>query len=493
MHQSTRNPLRSNLVPLMPVDEVDFLNDSHTSAGQTGPSSETIARWLSAAGRLHRSTAGSPEYYADAARFAVEVVGLDAAWVLTRCGEDWKVAGSYPSNLEEEVVFDNDRLHFLERELVAWYQPRSTEVDETYAAPPQTVVVAPVLDCQGHLVAAIYGTRNTDGENRRRGVRPSEARLVQLLAESVSVGIARMDRETEAARTRVLLEQTFSPTVAQYIQEHPDRLAGQLREATLLFADLCDFTSLAELLSPTDCCDLLGSVRELLTEVVVARQGVVVDYYGDGLLAMWNAPLEQTDHAVLACLAAQEMLDCLPSASERWRDRLQEPLQLGIGLHTGQALVGNAGTRSRIKYGPRGNAVNVASRVQAASKQLQLPLVMTKATHDKLSDEFLGQRICTAKLSGLEEELDLYTVYLACNESQLREQLDRYAEALHWYEAGNLVTAERLLTDLAAQGDMLPARFLADHTAAQLQAVHRRRFSDQSAFSQGPVIELAGK
>lgn len=316
---------------------------------------------------------------------------------------------------------------------------------------------------------------------------------MQLLAESVSVGIARMDRETEAARTRVLLEQSFSPTVARYIQAHPDRLAGQQREVTLLFADPRGFASLAELLSPTDCCDLLGSVMELLSEVVVARQGVVVDSYGDGLLGMWNAPLEQTDHALLACSAAQEMLDCLPSASKPWRDRLKEPLQLGIGLHTGQALVGNAGTHSRFKYGPRGNAVNVASRVQAASKQLQLPLVMTKATYDKLSDEFFGQRICTAKLPGLEQELDLYTVYPACQEPQLREQLDRYAEALHWYEAGNLVTAERLLTDLAAQGDLTPARFLADHTAAQLQAVHRRRFSDQSALIQGPVIELAGK
>jgi adenylate cyclase len=303
----------------------------------------------------------------------------------------------------------------------------------------------------------------------------------------------RIGRETESACTRVLLEQAFSPTVAQYILQHPDSLAGQQREVTLLFADLCGFTSLAETLSPIDCFDMLASVMELLTEIVATRHGIVVDYLGDGLLAMWNAPLEQADHAMLACSAAQEMLDSLPKVSKHWRDCLSGPLQLGIGLHTGQALVGNAGTRSRIKYGPRGHAVHVANRVQAAGKQLQLPLVVTKATHDQRSDDIFGQRICTAKLPGLEQELDLYTIYPAGGETQLQEQLDRYAEALEWFEAGNLVTAERLLADLAAEGGMSPARFLADYTAVQLRAVHSRRVSDQSAFSQGPVIELAGK
>ena len=303
---------------------------------------------------------------------------------------------------------------------------------------------------------------------------------------------SRNDRETEAARTRVLLEQTFPPAVAQYVQRHPDSLAGQQREVTLLIADLCGIESLDEELTPTDCFELLASVREILTKIVMARQGVVVDYRGDGLMAMWNAPLEQTEHAMLACSAAQEMLESLPKASRHWRDRMSGPLQLRVGLHTGPSLVGNSGASSRLKYGPRGDLANVATRVQGASKQLQLPLVMTKATHDQLSDEFFGQRICTAKLSGVEQQLDLYAVYPAHQEAQLREQLDQYAEALDWYEAGNLVTAERLLSDLASQGDVTPARFLADHTVAQLQAVHRRRFSDPADLSQGPVIELAG-
>ena len=222
-----------------------------------------------------------------------------------------------------------------------------------------------MLDSEGELIAAIYGVRNTQGANRRRGIRPLEARLSQLLAESVGVGIARLQRETEAAQTRVLLEQAFSPTVADYIQRHPKCLSGQHRDVTLLFADLRGYTSLAESLLAADCYELLGDVMEMLTQVVVKQGGIVVDYYGDGLLALWNAPLRQDHHADLACGAAIDMFDALSSVDQKWRPRLEIPLELGIGIHSGPAHVGNAGTRSRLKYGPRGNTVNLASRVEA--------------------------------------------------------------------------------------------------------------------------------
>ena len=137
-----------------------------------------------------------------------------------------------------------------------------------------------------------------------------------------------------------------------------------------------------------------------------------------------------------------------------------------------------------------GNTVDIASRVQAATKQLQLPLVITKATHDQLSDEFFRLRVCTAKLPGLPEQLDLYTAYPTCNVPQMRDNLDRYAEALEWFEAGNLATAERLLEDLATKNGTTPARFLAHHTAVQKQAAQGRRATDKSLASQGPVIEI---
>ncbi len=478
------------LVPLKQTSLDELLNKTTKSKHPTGPSAATVSKWLTEAGRLHRAAAGSAEFYADAARFAVETVGLDAAWVLRPSIQQpeapWQIAGSYLPHPERGIRFDVTALERIVGQSTAWYQPIAEDSS-------QAIVIAPVFDKVGELVAAIYGVRDTHGPNRRRGVRPLEARLVQLLAESVAVGIARMQQETEAARTRVLLEQAFSPTVAEYIQRHPESLAGQERNVTLMFADLRGYSSLAETMSLTDCYDLLGDVMETLTQVVVRQRGVVVDYYGDGLLSLWNAPLEQPNHADLACAAAAEMFEVLPPVAEKWRDRLSAPLELGIGIHSGPAYVGNAGTRSRIKYGPRGNTVNVASRVQAASKQLQLPLVITSATQAKLSDKFFTLRVCTAKLPGLERPAELFTAYPAAEAACIKLRLDQYSQALALFEAGALEEAEALLSKLTSLGQVTPAHFLARYTAAQQNGNLGRRAVDKYAAGQGPVIEILTK
>jgi len=497
------------LVPLKQTNLEELFAEPSMGKKYAGPSSTTVTKWLTEAGQLHRAAAGSAEFYADAARFAVESVGLDAAWVLSRsddgCEDRWQIAGSFLPHPERGVRFDKSSLEILVGQTVAWYQPSDaeeadaeepdTEESDAEEAPQtsQAIVIAPVLDANGKLVAAIYGVRDTLGLNRRRGVRPLEARLVQLLAESVAVGIARLQQETEAARTRVLLEHAFSPTMAEYIQRHPESLAGQQRDVTLLFADLRGYTTLAETMRPTDCYDLLGEVMEALTQVVMHQRGIVVDYYGDGLLALWNAPLEQPNHADLACSAAIEMFEALPPVAAKWRNRLSGPLELGIGIHSGPAYVGNAGTRSRLKYGPRGNTVNVASRVQAASKQLQLPLVITSETQTKLSEKFFTLRVCTAKLPGLEKPAELFTAYPASVAARIQSRLDQYSQALALFEAGAFEEAEALLSHLVSLGQATPAHFLAHYATAQKNSNLGRRAIDKHAASQGSVIEILTK
>jgi len=480
-----RNEPRT-LVPLKQTSLDELFVAKPTSGAHAGPAAATVTKWLAEVGQLHRAAAGSAEFYADAARFAVETVGLDAAWVLRRHDDEvkdpWQIVGSHLPHPERGIGFDETTLEDIVSKMGTgktgtWYQPANLAQQDS-----QALVIAPVLDKNGQLVAAIYGVRDTRGANRRRGVRPLEARLVQLLAESVAVGIARLRQETEAMRTQVLLEHAFSPTVAEYIQQHPESLSGQQRNVTLLFADLRGYTTLAETMQLTDCYDLLGDVMEALTQVVVRQRGVVVDYY-----------VEQPNHADLACSAAIEMFEALPPVAETWQARLSGPLELGIGIHSGPAYVGNAGTRSRLKYGPRGNTVNVASRVQAASKQLQLPLVITAATQAKLSDKFFTLRVCTAKLPGLEQPAELYTAYPASKAVRVKSRLDQYSRALAMFEAGKLEEAEALLSELTSLGQATPAHFLAHYTTAQKNGNLGRRAIDKYASPQGPVIEIHSK
>lgn len=478
-------------VELVAIDEVPEFAQAEGKARAPGPSSETVTKWLSDVAQLHRSSASSTEYFNDAARFAIHTVGLDTAWVLSYSANqsEWKIVGAASKEQNNESP-DPQILDSLLSDHSTRYEPvvDSAENPRTHA-----VAISPVLATDGELIGAVYGLRNTHGENRRRGVRPLEARMIQLLAESVAVGIARLAQETAAARARVLLEQAFSPSVVETIQRNPSCLAGQLREVTLLFADLRGFTTLAETLPPVDCYRLLGEVMEALTQVVIKHDGIVVDYYGDGLLALWNAPLDQSNHADLTCHAALTMLDALPEVSRDWRHLLGGPLELGIGVHTGPVLVGNAGTKSRLKYGPRGSNVNLASRVQAATRQLEASLLITAATQRQLSNKFFTMRTCTARLPGLEQPVELFTVYPSCEASEIKSRLEQYAHALKLFENGDLIMAEVLLSELVAAGPTTPARFLAQQAADQRLAEVGRRASDRAAIEHGAIVEIHEK
>jgi adenylate cyclase len=485
MHTTSAYPIEDPFLPLVEDDEITECGLSSNSPATLGPSSETVTRWLSAVAQLHRSSASSEDFFYEAACFAVEIVGLDAAWVLKYSTADgWQPAAQFTAQNERTWQPDTTVLAMLLANPIAKYQANGEPNG-------QAVVVAPVVDHEGKLLGAIYALRYTYSENRRRGIRPLEARMIQLLAESLAVGIVRLEQETVAARARVLLEQAFSPTLADHIQRHPECLAGKLREATMLFADLRGFTSLAESLPPADCYSLLSEVMESLTEVVIAHHGIIVDYYGDGLLALWNAPLEQPNHADFACEAALEMLDAIPRISQQWTSELSDRLQLGIGVHSGPVLVGNAGTKSRLKYGPRGSNVNLTSRVQAATRQLGSALLITAATQRQLSSKFFTLRTCTARLPGLKQPVELFAVYPASKTSHVKSRLDQYAHALRLFEQGDLVMAEVLLSELLVTGPQTPARFLAQHAASQRCAELGRRASDRTIH--GPIIEIHEK
>ena len=149
---------------------------------------------------------------------------------------------------------------------------------------------------------------------------------------------------------------------------------------TILVSDLRGFTTIVERTDARTTCQLVRDLMERLTERIAEQGGVIVDYAGDGILAMWNAPVPQPNHPVLACRAALAMLGELPALNKIWEPVIGVPLRLGIGINTGSARVGNTGSSRKLKYGPHGHTVNVASRVQAATKNLGVQLLITDTT-----------------------------------------------------------------------------------------------------------------
>jgi adenylate cyclase len=228
--------------------------------------------------------------------------------------------------------------------------------------------------------------------------------VVQLLASSVGANLAR----ATATRTRVQFEQFFSPELVRELERNPDLLEGHNQEVTILVSDLRGFTSLSERLGAQITCRLIRDMMERLTDRIVAQGGVIVDYAGDGILAMWNAPVAQSDHAVRGCRAALAMQGEMPGLNSRWGDVVGGPLILGVGLNTGVAQVGNTGSTRKFKYGPHGYTVNLASRVQDATKKLGAPVLITGSTADQLPDTFITTRVGRTQMPGVTDGVILY-------------------------------------------------------------------------------------
>jgi adenylate cyclase len=226
---------------------------------------------------------------------------------------------------------------------------------------------------------------------------------------------------------------------------------------------------------------------------VIAQDGQVIDYFGDGLAAMWNAPVEQADHAARASRAAAGMIESLPIVAADWESVLERgSLRLGIGIHTGIVQVGNSGSQHVKKYGPRGTAVHVASRVEAATKRIGVPLVLSGETAAQVSGELRTYRICQAELPGVERPVDLYGILPQLVDAAQIAAVEAYSRGLALFEHGELEQAKEVLAAIA-DSRVLPTRFLLQHVEQQLGQRNRRRSSDAAESQQRGVIRLEVK
>lgn len=197
----------------------------------------------------------------------------------------------------------------------------------------------------------------------------------------VLVGTDRRQRFIRNAFAHYLAE----PVLAR-LEQNPDALTleGEKRTITILFMDVRGFTSRSEHMQPTEAVDLLNTLLDPLSEAVLAEEGTIDKFMGDGLMAFWNAPLDQEDHAARAARAAQAMVAVVETLNSKISGEqnlpAQAPLAIGIGLHTGDAFVGNMGSRRRFAYSAIGDPVNLASRVEALAGSQNEPLLITAET-----------------------------------------------------------------------------------------------------------------
>lgn len=368
------------------------------------PTPEKVAYWLESIINLQRAPAGSKEFYDQSARALVELIDLELGMVLLRRRDRWDIVGYHAANDRVNSRYSRTLLDHVVREQRTFYQDADTwKVETASLANVDAVVVSPIFSLGTDVAGVLYGSRSWGGTGRGK-IRALEAQVVQLLAAGVGENLAR----TEAIKTRASFEQFFSPELVRELEANPALLEGRNQEVTILVSDLRGFTSLSERLGPEVTCRIVRDVMERLSEAINREGGVIVDYAGDGILAMWNAPVAQKDHVARAARAALAMLEELPAINAEWQNAAGGPLAVGVGINTGPAQVGNTGSKRKLKYGPHGLTVNLASRIQDATKKVGVPLLVSESVRLRLPEAFTTRRAATVELKGISEAVALY-------------------------------------------------------------------------------------
>src|SRR5262249_10817360 len=208
-------------------------------------------------------------------------------------------------------------------------------------------------------------------------------------------------QEQAALRARVQFEQFFTPELSRQLLDKPELLDGKSAEVSVLFCDIRGFSRITERLGPTRTIEWTRHVLGALSECLRAAQGVLGDSVGEGLRAWGGAPEPQPDPARRACRAALAMLAQVPALNDKWRSTIDEPMGLAIGVNTGEACVGNIGSAIKFKYGPRGNAVNIASRAQGVNKQLKTSILITQNTQAQPGGSLATRRLCQGRMGNI--------------------------------------------------------------------------------------------
>ncbi|MCU0312790.1 MAG: adenylate/guanylate cyclase domain-containing protein [Solirubrobacteraceae bacterium] len=164
------------------------------------------------------------------------------------------------------------------------------------------------------------------------------------------------------------------------------RLGGEQREATVLFSDLRGFTTYSESRPPDAVIEILNDYLGEMTDAILDAGGTLVAYMGDGIMAVFGAPLDQPDHADRALRAGRDMLDRLERFNAREVPKGQAPFRMGIGLNTGPVISGNVGSERRLEYTTIGDTVNTASRIEGMTKEAPYSLLMAESTVERLAE-----------------------------------------------------------------------------------------------------------
>jgi adenylate cyclase len=288
----------------------------------------------------------------------------------------------------------------------------------------------------------------------------------------------RVGIEQRHARSLVrALASVTPPSVAHEIARDPDRvrLGGERRTITVLFTDLFGFTSFSESVAPEVLSRVITEYLQAMTQVVFSHQGTLDKFIGDAVMAFWNAPLDDPDHAVHACAAALDMQAALSALSDRWEAQGLPRQRMRIGIHTGIASVGNMGTSWRFAYTALGDTVNLAARLEPLNNEYGTWICVSQETLDAAGgrQRFLVRFLDLVSVKGKQKPAAVFELMGHVSDTRLADHylpvLDAYNRAMVLYQAGQFADAGELFrqaADANGSGGDAPSAVFVERCAA---------------------------
>jgi len=373
-----------------------------------------LIRWLGETMEVLQSAAGASDFLVQAVDAVDRIVGFDAVAAVRFQGRKWEVvasktfgdgqfsqAATAPSNTILQQVYDFKR--------TIRHLPAGGDANHSLQG-VEALVASPILDPDGNVIGAIYGVRCGTLLRQLPQISDLEATMVEVIGCGAAAGIAREGEQKKALAARVLFEQFFTPQLAAELEADPQMLSGREAEISVLFCDIVRFSAISQRIGSHKTLDWISDVMDRLSVVVLQHDGVVVDYIGDELMAMWGAPKPQADHAIKACLAACDMLQCKTEIDSRWLAEVGEPIDFRTGICSGVATVGNIGSTRKFKYGPLGETVNLASRLQGVAKHFGVRQVISGATAIglKAASDILCRPLGTVRVVNMDQPVNAF-------------------------------------------------------------------------------------
>jgi adenylate cyclase len=280
----------------------------------------------------------------------------------------------------------------------------------------------------------------------------------------------------ERLRLWIAFRHYLSPVVIRELLRDPRALSlgGQEREVTLLFSDIRDFTTISEARTPVELTRFLNDYFTALTDRLMQHRGYLDKYIGDAIMGIFGAPVVCRDPAGPAqdaCRTALSWLEVLPVKNAEWSAGGLPEVRIGIGIHTGQALVGNLGSHARFNYTALGDTVNLASRLEGLTKKYGVAVLVGERTRVLAEPAFVFREVDSVRVKGRGSPERIFELVGPRGMNAPPTYVQRYEAALAAYRCADFAAARRALeTLLQERPEDGPARVLGERVAQLEQA-----------------------